>query len=458
MTEPVALESIQAALRGVIPSALATCAVDGTPNITYMSLVHYVDSDRVGLSRQFFNKTRANLDANPRCQVRVVDPEIFREYLLDLEYVHTETRGPIFDAMNANNEALAAQSDMAGVFRLRGVDIHRVLRCAHVDGTGVARVPVAGRDVLAQIDELTRRLALCSDYADATRTALQSLDDVFGFRQSILLVREREPGRESLLAVAGNGYPAPAEGAALPLGEGVVGVAAETRQVVTVPNVARSRIMQAAIDGSSAKADVPLPSLADAQSVAAVPLLIEGESIGVLYLESAEPGAFGAHNERLLRIVGGHLASVLRALDPVGGSEPNDPREVVPARRSSGMPIRVTYYQADDSVFVGDRYVVKGVPGRILWKLLREQTDQGRETFTNRELRLDERLGLPPGNDNLEARLLVLRKRLAGGDYGIRLERSGRGRLRLAVAQPLTLDEVATSGPMRAAHARSGTE
>jgi adenylate cyclase len=65
----VPLESIRACFEGVIPSPLATCAPDGTPNVTYMSIVHYVDADRVALSRQFFNKTRANLDSNPtaRC-------------------------------------------------------------------------------------------------------------------------------------------------------------------------------------------------------------------------------------------------------------------------------------------------------------------------------------------------------------------------------------------------------
>jgi hypothetical protein len=100
--------------------------------------------------------------------------------------------------------------------------------------------------------------------------------------------------------------------------------------------------------------------------------------------------------------------------------------------------------------------VVKGVPGRILWKLLRAHDAEGRVAFTNRELRLDERLGLPAGNDNLEARLLVLRKRLAALDCGIGLERVARGRLALHVGAPVTLGEVPTTGPMRAAHEPPG--
>jgi hypothetical protein len=101
-------------------------------------------------------------------------------------------------------------------------------------------------------------------------------------------------------------------------------------------------------------------------------------------------------------------------------------------------------------VLCGGEYLVKGVPGRILWSLLRQHAEDGRTAFSNRELRLDESLGLPAGNDNLEARLLVLRRRLAERDDGIALERVGRGRLQLAVARPLRLVEIPTAGPWRA--------
>ena len=129
-------------------------------------------------------------------------------------------------------------------------------------------------------------------------------------------------------------------------------------------------------------------------------------------------------------------------------SGPDESTAAVP----QGEPLAVAYYQADDSVFVDDAYVVKGVPGRILWKLLREHEADGRTSFSNRELRLDEHLGLPAGNNNLEARLLVLRKRLAALECGITLDRVDRGRLSLGVSAPLGLVEVPTTGPMRAAH------
>jgi adenylate cyclase len=337
---------------------------------------------------------------------------------------------------------------MADTFRLRGVDIHRVVRCATVGGTVEARPRRGARDPVVLLDELTRRLSQCDDYDEATRAALHALEDVFELRHTILLVCD--PGGDRLYAVAENGYREPAAGAEVPLGEGVIGTAAASARVVCIPNLARARVMQAAVRaGESPEDEVPLPGLPGALSVAAVPLAAHGCVTGVLYLESEQVGAFGPHNERLLSVVGRYLAAALRGFD----HEPEGRAPVMAAATAqTGRTLNVTYYQADDSVFVDDRYVIKGVPGRILWKLLREHAAAGRETFTNRELRLDETLGLPAGADNLEARLLVLRKRLAGDDFGLQLERVARGQLALRTTRRLALSEVETRGPMRAAH------
>jgi adenylate cyclase len=288
--------------------------------------------------------------------------------------------------------------------------------------------------------------------------ALQALEDLFDFAPSILLVRD--PVAERLFAVASNGYPRSGAGAEVPVGSGVIGTAASTGQVICVSNLTRSRVMQEAVRSrleatASVATEIALPGLEHANSVAGIPLTTRNEVTGVLYLESERVGRFGPHNERLLRIVGRHVAAALGGLgseseDRTAGGEGGAPDEVVAS--GDGEALAVTYYQADDSVFVDDAYVVKGAPGRILWKMLREHVDGGRTTFTNRELRLDESLGLPAGADNLEARLLVLRKRLAGGRFTIELERVGRGRLALRSPRPLKLSEVQTAGVMSAAH------
>jgi len=460
-TSPIALESIQRCLEGVIPSPLATCSADGVPNITYMSVVRYVDAERVALSRQFFRKTAANVDENPVAQVLVVDPDTLDQYALDLRYLHTETEGPIFDSMRANLDAVASHTGVGrDVFRLRGVDVHRVVACRRV-----GRDPDPGRrrdhalDPLRALDDFARRVGESDDYDAVAHAALQALEDVFGWPHAILL--GAAAGAERLFGVASNGYPGSSAGAEVTLGEGMIGLAAQRRRLICVSNLARSRVMGSAVQERAGRAagdagaprEIPLPGLDRPQSAAAVPLVVHGELVGVLYLESDRPGAFGPHNERLLRIVGGHVAAVLAGLAHGHDTADAPAADPAPAPRP-GDALEVTYYQADDSVFAGGDYVIKGVPGRILWKLLREHAADGRTAFTNRELRLDEGLGLPAGNDNLEARLVALRRRLAAGDFGIALERVARGRMALRVQQPLALSEVPTSGPMRAAHRR----
>lgn len=121
------------------------------------------------------------------------------------------TIGPTFDRVKANLDAIASQTGMTGVFRLRGVDIHHVHSCVALDEPGSAPLRTEARDPLVAIDELVRRLAICGDYAEATRSGLEALDDLFGFRQSILLSADERGDR--LFAVASNGYTTSAAGA-----------------------------------------------------------------------------------------------------------------------------------------------------------------------------------------------------------------------------------------------------
>ena len=457
MTAPVALEDIRDCLQGMIPSPLATCAADGTPNVTYLSIVQYVDSERVATSRQFFNKTRANLDANPYAQVVVVQASTMRQFALDLHFLHTETEGDAFEAMRANLDAVASHTGMGDVFRLRGVDIYRVERCAPTGSLAAlaTAAPAAAADLMGTLDRYVRRVARCASYDETTRVGLHALDDLFGFTHTILLAADATSGR--LFAIASSGYGASAVGAEVDSGAGLIGTAASRRRMVAQADLLRSRPMASAVRGAEGPVlrEIPLPGLPSARSAAAIPLLVADELLGVLYLESEQAGAFGGALEPVLRIIGTSLAAALAARSGGPAEEPptvGHERRPEPDACAPGPAATVVYYQADDSLLCDGEYIIKGVPGRILWRILSEHAASGRIQFSNRELRLDETLGLPPGNDNLEARLLVLRRRLADRGCGITLERVGRGRLELAVARALALEEVTTSGPMRAAH------
>jgi hypothetical protein len=186
---------------------------------------------------------------------------------------------------------------------------------------------------------------------------------------------------------------------------------------------------------------VTLPGLADAESQLAIPLLARGELLGVLAVESRSWVAYDAGDELFLEVVAGQVALALHDLLR-GADEPGAPaRPPVPPPPAPGVSHHFVYYPGDDCVFVDDRYLIRNLPGRILWKLLRAYVDDGRTEFSNRELRLDAALRLPPLRDNLESRLILLRRRLDERCPGVRMVPSGRGRFALDVRCALDLSE-----------------
>ena len=126
------LRELAPCFEGAVPAIIATASADGTPNITHLSKVHFVDDEHVGLSDQFFSKTNRNLCENPYACVLVLDPHNYDEYRLIVRYERSERRGKLFDRVERDIEAIAALCGMQGVFRLRGVDIYRVLEIERV--------------------------------------------------------------------------------------------------------------------------------------------------------------------------------------------------------------------------------------------------------------------------------------------------------------------------------------
>jgi adenylate cyclase len=448
-TDSIPLWSIQPAFEGLVPATIASCSADGTPNVSYLSIVRRIDSERVAVTNQFFSKTTRNVRQNPHVVVRVVHPQDLSQYDLYAQFLHSESSGEIFEDVRVQLDAIAAQTGMAGTFRLRSVDVLRVDRCAQV-GVSQGRSPdTQDRGGLESLGVFVRRLSASRDLAEATRVGLEALDDLFGFGHTILLLAD--DASQNLFAIASHGYPKSRVGAEVAVGAGLIGVVADRRQNVRVGSMPRSRTFAAAVTDVDVH-EPPLRGLDNAKSMMAAPLMLHDRLVGVLYLDSPVVGTFDAEAAQIVDVIVGHLAVTLALLKDSGAiSDAAEEALPIPTSTSSsqdlpGTPRLVAFHESDGSVFVDGDYIIRGVPGRILASLLVEHRATARTQFSNKELRLDRTIELPAGNDNLEARLLVLRKRLAErGDF-IAVERVGRGRIELTVKGPFELQRHSAHG------------
>jgi len=489
---PLTLDTIRDCLEGATPGILATCSTDGTPNVSYLSQIHYVDREHVALSFQFFNKTRANVLANPQARLQLIHPASAAMYRLQVRYLRTETEGPLFESMKAKLAGIASHTGMAGVFRLLGSDVYRVQAIEQVH-TGNPGAILVRPNLLAALRACAQRLARHAELDALLGELLASLDEVFAIRHAMVLMLD--PAGRHLYTVATRGYDASGVGSEVPLGAGVIGVAARERTPIRITHMTAEYAYGRAIrdralaDGLAAmlETEIPLPGLARPGSQLAVPIVAPGERlVGVLFVESPEDLRFTYDDEDALVALAAQVGSMLQAMQcaaeagivdagpaeggalsrgagpagagsggagPGGATRPDlaagqpsdamtvhaDGRSAVPG--AAAVPLRVRHYRADHSVFLDDEYLIKGVAGAILWALLNDHAASGRVAFSNRELRLDPRIRLPDVSDNLEARLVLLQRRLAERDACLRLERAGRGRLRLVVGRPLELQE-----------------
>ena len=121
-----ALADLGACFEGIVPATIATAAADGTPNVTRISKVHLLDDEHVAISNQFLSKTSRNVAENPRASLVLIDPITYGSWKLTVVYERSERRGPLFDRMHRDIEAIAALTGMTGVFKLRSVDVYRV--------------------------------------------------------------------------------------------------------------------------------------------------------------------------------------------------------------------------------------------------------------------------------------------------------------------------------------------
>jgi adenylate cyclase len=445
----IATPGLEPCFEGLVPATIGSVSDDGVPNVTWLSIVQKIDDQHVGLSRQFFRKTKANFLANQRLQVLMVHPDTGRQYRLNLRYSGTETEGQHYEWMRTQLEAIASQEGMTKVFRLAGIDVCRVLSVDEVPSDhalpeSTLRPPASSHE---RLNAFTERVNGATDVDDLIARSLEALDVYCGYQHSILLLVD-ETG-ERLYTIASRGYGSSGAGSEVRVGEGQIGVAAERKRSVLISNLFSTRAYADAIRGTfrrsglgaELESEIPLPGLPNVASQLAVPILARGQLLGVLCLQSELAGRFLSEDEHVVNVAASQmgLAMALLRLAPVID---NTPARISPIPRDVPLA-EIRHYGSDDSIFVDNEYLIKGTAGRILWRLLHEYANKQRVEFSNKEMRLDTSLDLPDIKDNLEARLILLRRRLEDQCSFLRIVKSGRGRFRLTVDRPFTLAEAA---------------
>jgi adenylate cyclase len=311
---------------------------------------------------------------------------------------------------------------------------------------------VTDEDLLRPVAGLGATVAAATSLEGVIDATLLGLEELFGHRHSILLVHQEEADR--LVTLASRGYDDVGIGSEVRLGDGVIGAVAARRRPMRITNLQRMlsyarSAQRASVDGSGApEVTIDLPGLRDAKSQLAVPLLARGLLVGVLAVESRAALAFDERDELALAAVG-HLVAAALEREQASPTEPGPETDppAPPAAPASVPPqtarvLRLRHYAIDGSTFLDDAYLIKGVAGRLLWKVVAEHVETGRTEFTNREARLDPVLELPPFRDNFESRLILLKRRLEERAAPLRIISAGRGRFSLEVRTRVELEHV----------------
>jgi len=441
------LAELSRCFQGVVPCVVVTSDARGVPNVTYVSQVYYLDDEHVALSCQFFNKTRRNLDENPLAFVEVMEPLTLQTWRLRIRFLRSEKSGPLFDKMALRIEAIASHTGMSGVFRLIAADVFHVESFEKNEGfltespAGAAeQVSVDGvRSEVRGLQYISERINRAECLDELLDAVLEALDKYFGFEHTMILLPEDNATR--LVTMASRGYGESGVGAEVVMGEGLIGTVAREKRLLCISGLEAEMRYGRTIRRESGVVtpEVPLPGLPDAQSALVIPLTICDRLVGVIAAEDRDPIRFGEWHEAYLEIIANQIAL---GIDRMLETDPEVEAEIrALSTQDSSVRRTVTYYKNDDCVFIDGEYLIRNVPGRILWKLLRDWKSDGRTEFSNRELRLDPGLGLPPIKDNLESRLILLRRRLVEKCPELQLVATARGRFALRVEGRVELVE-----------------
>jgi len=189
-------------------------------------------------------------------------------------------------------------------------------------------------ETLETLAEIGREVAAILDLEQLLERVATLLHKVVTYRTlGIFLLDERRSLLEQKLAIRYGDHPGFPH---LKLGEGLIGHAALSKQVINVPDVSKDPRY--------------IPWVEDCRSELAIPLLVKDRCIGVMDLESPEYDAFGKHDVEVLSALASQVAVAIenaRLYEALRANEDRIERELQFARRvqaallPAGLPKRM---------------------------------------------------------------------------------------------------------------------
>ena len=114
----------------------------------------------------------------------------------------------------------------------------------------------------------------------------------------------------TLVTIASRGYAQGGAGAEVHFGEGIIGVVAEARKPIRISGLMRGMLYAYAVAkraqerGWTPDRRVPLPGLENPMSQLGVPLVVRGDLVGVLCIESETPYRFHEEDKATIELLG----------------------------------------------------------------------------------------------------------------------------------------------------------
>ena len=357
-----------------------------------------VDERHVALSCQFFNKTRRNVEENPLATVDALRPADVRGVRGSAALRPLETDGPALrrDGAADRGDRLAHrdEGDLPAPLgrRLRGAGRSEPVEGFLAAADAGARLGAGGRAAGRPADRDPRPQSSPSG-STARPTSRRSSTTPSRARRGLRLLATRcssSPTRASgrLVPIASRGYGESGVGAEVAVGRGAhrhggrepADAARGRRRRASCATGARSAARRGGAAARERLApEIPLPGLPDAQSQLALPLLVGTGSSGSSRSRAAtrSPSRSGTRRSCSRRQPDRdrHRPAAASDEEEAAPAAPPRPAAAPPRRRATASSF--VYYPNDDCVFVDGEYLIRNVPGKILWKLLRATSARG---------------------------------------------------------------------------------